>query len=96
MPMLVANDNLFGKPTGWLEPPCGDAIPAPLDGYVLVPWPANSDNVLDVTSLPYKSIPLAQAGPPQYLQLPSAAKGSNMLEAQVGGPITIMCYVGIK
>jgi hypothetical protein len=92
--MLVANDHVFGTPTGWIEN-CGDAEPTDMDGYVLVPYPANSDTYLDATSTPYKKVPKAQVGPAQYVQL-KAKDGAGVLECQGSGARVIQCVTGLK
>lgn len=76
-------------PAGWIH--CGDVIPAPDDRYVFVPYPPNSNNVLKVhADQTFESIPLANAGPAEYMQL----KG-NALECEVNGIIVWVCVPGL-
>jgi hypothetical protein len=90
--MLVANAPLFSSraQTGWIN--CGDPIPSPQPPYVLVPYPANSDSVLYIDpNGVYSTVPLAQAGPPQYMQI-----SGNFLEIQSGGAMVIPCIQGLQ
>ncbi len=88
--MLVANAPMFKTQTGWIN--CGDPVPTSQAPYVLVPYPANSDSVLDVQpDGSYKTVPLAQAGPAQYMQL-----SGNLLECERNGALVIQCIPGLQ
>jgi len=70
---------------------CGDPIPASDTRYVLVPYPANSDSVLNGDANEnFTSIPRAQAGPQQWFQV----KG-NFLEYERSGAHLFLCVQGL-
>ena len=87
---LIADVPLLkGTQRGWIN--CGDPIPAPDSRYILLPYPANTPNVLNVDAQGrYSSVPLDQAGPAQWMQL----KG-NFLECERAGAIVILCIPGL-
>ncbi len=89
--LLVSNKPILSaNPTGWIN--CGDPIPTPDEGYVFVPYPANSDTVLSVQANgSFQTVPLSQAGPAQYMQL----KG-NALECEVNGALVFLCIQDLK
>jgi len=80
---------LKGTQTGWERG--GDPIPAPDSRCVLIPYPVGSQSVLDVDENGrYRSVPLDQAGPSQWLQL-----RGNFLECERAGAIVILCIPGL-
>ena len=94
--MLLANAPNYDVRQTAMDVICGDAVPTELDGYVKVPYPANTDNYLDATRWPYVSVPSAKVTPAIYLQLVAPPRGLGLLEGQGSVPFVIPCITGLK
>ncbi len=74
---------------------CGDPMPTPQPPYVFVPDSTGAGTVLDVQpNGDYQWLPIAQAGPGQYMQIKSGSPLS-ILECERNGALIIPAIEGL-